>query len=329
MKKIKINFIIITLLFISKIHSQCPDGMTTSKDNLVKNGDFSQGNNFFASDYIFNNTSTCSGFMLPEGSYSVVPNPKFTHCNFSECNDHTYGTGSMMVVNGATIPNQTVWKQKINIKPNSVYYFSTWICNAITDAPSKLEFSINNKSLGEPIIAPMTSCNWKQFYSIWNSENNTTAEISIVNQNTIQYGNDFILDDIVFYLCEQPDFKNQLQVAKKGNIIELRSVFFDFGLSNIKKESNLQLNELIVFLKSKPSIEIEIRGHTDNVGNKNDNFILSEKRSKAVFEYLIKNGIPSNRLKYKGYGEDQPIDSNITLEGKQKNRRVEFKIINE
>jgi outer membrane protein OmpA-like peptidoglycan-associated protein len=323
MKKVIPIFLLFAILATINTHAQCPEGMITSTENLVKNGDFSQGNNHFESAYQFTLTSVCS-VALPEGYYAISPNPKFSHCHFAECRDHTVQSGSMMVVNGATIADQIVWKQKVNVLPNTTYYFSTWICNALNDAPSKLEFSINGKALGEPIVAPAISCEWKQFFTLWNSENATEATISIVNQSTISQGNDFILDDIVFYTCEKPDFKGQLSAAKAGSIIELRNVFFDTGKDILRQDSYEQLTQLITYLTQKPKAEIEIRGHTDNVGNDEDNQKLSERRAKAVYDYLISKGINPIRLKYNGFGETTPVDSNETFEGKQKNRRVEF-----
>ena len=71
-------------------------------------------------------------------------------------------------------------------------------------------------------------------------------------------------------------------------------------------------------------MNIQINGHTDNVGSDADNLKLSDDRAKAVQDYLIKNGIAVNRLRYKGYGESQPIDTNDTEDGRRNNRRTEF-----
>ena len=75
------------------------------------------------------------------------------------------------------------------------------------------------------------------------------------------------------------------------------------------------------------TLVIEISGHTDNVGSAASNIRVSEARAKAVVDYLINNGIPTSRLTYKGYGFDEPIAPNTTEEGRQLNRRVEFKIL--
>ncbi len=106
----------------------------------------------------------------------------------------------------------------------------------------------------------------------------------------------------------------------------LKNVFFDTDKFDLKDESKAELNKLVAFLKAQPKIKIELSGHTDNTGNKQNNKTLSENRAKSVYDYLVANGIEAARLTYKGYGDSQPIASNATDEGKRQNRRTEFKI---
>ena len=123
----------------------------------------------------------------------------------------------------------------------------------------------------------------------------------------------------------------------KGGSVTLANVFFDLNKSTLRKESFVELNKLVNFLSENNSVKIEIGGHTDSRGNSSDNQILSENRSKSVFEYLVEKGINSERLSFKGYGQSQPVisDSEIskmnTTEEKeiahQSNRRTEYKII--
>jgi outer membrane protein OmpA-like peptidoglycan-associated protein len=72
---------------------------------------------------------------------------------------------------------------------------------------------------------------------------------------------------------------------------------------------------------------VEIGGHTDNVGSDESNLQLSDSRAKSVVEYLVSKGIDASRLTYKGYGETQPIADNESDEGRAKNRRTEFRVI--
>ena len=75
------------------------------------------------------------------------------------------------------------------------------------------------------------------------------------------------------------------------------------------------------------NLKMEIKGHTDNVGNKDFNLELSKKRAMAVYSYLIKKGVNPDRLSYSYYGMSKPITSNDTEEGRKINRRVEFEIL--
>jgi len=109
----------------------------------------------------------------------------------------------------------------------------------------------------------------------------------------------------------------------------LENVFFETGLASLKKESYPALNELVEALKSKPALVIEIAGHTDNVGTEESNQQLSQGRAMSVRNYLIRHGIDPKRVIAKGYGESQPVASNDTPEGRQKNRRTEVRIISE
>jgi outer membrane protein OmpA-like peptidoglycan-associated protein len=112
-------------------------------------------------------------------------------------------------------------------------------------------------------------------------------------------------------------------------VFTLKNVFFDTGLSTLKRESFPALNELVAALKAKPRLVIEIAGHTDNVGKPEANQKLSEDRAGAVRDYLVKHGIEAKRVTATGYGETQPVADNDTPDGRQQNRRTEVMIISE
>jgi gliding motility-associated-like protein len=161
-------------------------------DNLVNNGNFSNGNTGFASQYIYSNSG------LPAAVYTVGSNVLAWHPGMTPCQDHTTGSGNMMMVNGADQPNVKVWSQAISIKPNTNYVFYSWLQTITTINPARLQFSINGNALGNIFNANSQSCIWERFYSTWNSGNNTTATISIMNMSQEFSGNDFALDDIFF-----------------------------------------------------------------------------------------------------------------------------------
>lgn len=118
-----------------------------------------------------------------------------------------------------------------------------------------------------------------------------------------------------------------LHPIESGERIALRNVFFETGRWEILPESEYELAKVVDLLTKNPTLKIELGGHTDNVGRPEANQRLSEQRAKAVYDYLINKGIPSNRLSYKGYGETQPVATNDTDEGRRENRRTEIKVL--
>ncbi len=123
---------------------------------------------------------------------------------------------------------------------------------------------------------------------------------------------------------EKDIYLNQFAIGKS---IVLRNIFFDFDKSTLRSQSITELERLLKLMRDMPNLKIEISGHTDNIGTALYNKGLSERRAKVVVEYLINKGISADRLTYKGYGFDKPIATNSTDEGRQLNRRTEFKII--
>lgn len=107
----------------------------------------------------------------------------------------------------------------------------------------------------------------------------------------------------------------------------LNNIFFDFDKSLLKSESGPELDRMVDLLNDKSTMQIEISGHTDNMGSDSYNMALSERRAKTVVAYLVRRGIPKKRLKVQFFGETRPVDTNDTEEGREKNRRVEFKIL--
>ncbi|MBX3200693.1 MAG: OmpA family protein [Labilithrix sp.] len=113
-----------------------------------------------------------------------------------------------------------------------------------------------------------------------------------------------------------------------GAIVILQQVQFDTGKASIKKASDALLDEVAAVLKEHPEIlKLEVQGHTDNRGNAKNNEKLSQDRAASVTKALASRGIDEGRLAAKGYGQTMPIDDNQSEAGRQKNRRVEFKIL--
>jgi outer membrane protein OmpA-like peptidoglycan-associated protein len=105
-----------------------------------------------------------------------------------------------------------------------------------------------------------------------------------------------------------------------------KTILFDTGKASIKKQSAEVLNDIVGILKEYSNAQFNIEGHTDSSGSAKFNKTLSQSRAKSVMDYLVSNGIASDRLNYAGYGEERPLDSNKTRAGKARNRRVEINL---
>lgn len=118
-----------------------------------------------------------------------------------------------------------------------------------------------------------------------------------------------------------------------GQVFRLNNVFFDFDKYSLRPESSVELDRVVAFLNEYPHIEIEMSAHTDSKGSDEYNMTLSDNRAKSVREYIIAKGIAATRIISQGYGETKPVASNSNPDGtdnpdgRQLNRRVEFKIL--
>jgi mucin-2 len=171
--------------------------------SVVNNGAFSTTSpTGFTSDYTNVTTTTPNGSQLyPEADYAIGKNPQAYHSSFTSFGDHTTGTGNMLIVNGSSVANKTVWAQNISITANTDYVFSFWATSATSQNPAILQFSLNNNINLSTVTLSSTLANgvWQYFTATWNSGGlSGSIPIALVNQNTSTSGNDFAVDDIVF-----------------------------------------------------------------------------------------------------------------------------------
>jgi outer membrane protein OmpA-like peptidoglycan-associated protein/tetratricopeptide (TPR) repeat protein len=118
-----------------------------------------------------------------------------------------------------------------------------------------------------------------------------------------------------------------LQPIEPGAVIVLKNIFFDTKKFDLKQESIVELDKVVVLLNDNPKLKILITGYTDNVGIAKDNLLLSNNRAKTVVTYLLSKGITQPRLTYKGFGATKPLADNKTETGKAINRRTELSVI--
>lgn len=144
---------------------------------------------------------------------------------------------------------------------------------------------------------------------------NQNLDLRDVTKDAVIPDKDFTLDPI------------QVSTVTENVTLVLNNIFFDFDQATLKPESFPELNRIAGLMKEKSTMEIEITGHADATGPEAYNLKLSEKRARAVVNYLAKQGVGEARLSVAFLGESKPIAPNTTADGRRKNRRVEFKII--
>lgn len=141
------------------------------------------------------------------------------------------------------------------------------------------------------------------------------------------YFDDFCLVEILPDEAETCDPAEVSEKIEKGATIQLRNVFFKSGEAVLYAESDFQLDGLLRMMENYPSMKIEIKGYTDNVGSDKSNLLLSEDRARAVQNWLIDRGVENGRLSSSGFGASVFVDTNDTEAGRANNRRVTFYII--
>ncbi|WP_342084288.1 OmpA family protein [Dyadobacter sp. OTU695] len=123
------------------------------------------------------------------------------------------------------------------------------------------------------------------------------------------------------------DLEIPLEAIEKDRAEVLNNIFFKTGEYILDEKSKVELNKLADFLSKNKTIKIEISGHTDDVGSDSENVALSQRRAQSVQYYLQQSGIATDRILAKGYGETKPMAPNDSDENRQKNRRIEWRIL--
>lgn len=149
--------------------------------------------------------------------------------------------------------------------------------------------------------------------------------IAVKSEGYLFHSENFLIPEGSLY--REYDLEIYMKKIEVGKKIILKNIFFESNSSILTSSSKSEINRIAKILNENPTLKIEISGHTDNVGDDNYNQNLSEKRAKSVVNALIKLGIASTRLEYKGYGENDPVASNLNDEGRAENRRTEFKVL--
>jgi len=209
------------------------------------------------------------------------------------------------------------------LRPRQVTYVKGIVEDAVTKQPLESAVEIIDLEKNTPVYQDYSSAEQGDFLATLTTGKNYGLNIS--RDGYLFYSANFSL---IGHENKNPfNLLALLQPIEIGNKVILNNIFFDTNRFLIKDESKTELQKLLDFLNLNKTVKIEVSGHTDNVGSDQANQILSENRAKAVYQYLIDNGIDPSRLSFKGYGETQPVATNDTDEGRARNRRTEFKIM--
>lgn len=208
------------------------------------------------------------------------------------------------------------------IQSQQVAYLNTKVFDAETKTPMKTSVEIVDLATGRVVISSFTYSKSGEFFTCLPA--NTNYAVNVSKEGYLFHSENFSLDEQS--ALQALKLNIFLQRLDKGNTIVLKNIFFDTDAYSLKDESEVELKNLVNFMNNNATLSVEIEGHTDNIGSKQHNIILSENRAKAVYSYLIDNGIEASRISYKGFGDAQPIASNNNEIGRAENRRTAFRI---
>jgi outer membrane protein OmpA-like peptidoglycan-associated protein/tetratricopeptide (TPR) repeat protein len=208
-----------------------------------------------------------------------------------------------------------------NVQAKNVIFIKGIITDEFSGKPLQANCEIIDLNTGKTVyITTSDSTNGK--FLIGMPAGNSYA-LHITKQGYLLYAENLQINENYNELVKNISLKK----IKTGEKIVLPNIFFDTDSFSIKPVSFPELDKLVSFLEENKKIKIEIGGHTDNTGSVAYNKLLSEKRAKAVYDYLLSKNIEPSRMTYKGYGSSSPLGSNETEKGKALNRRTEIKIL--
>lgn len=208
-------------------------------------------------------------------------------------------------------------------KAEAVTYFAGKIFNKKNKKPLAAKFELIDLNSGEIVVESFSDPTDGKF--LVSLPMGRKYALNATKEGYLFYSESFNLKE---GSLAEPFQKNvPLSPIEVGEKIILKNIFFETAKYSLQKESKVELNKLIEFLNTNPSVKVEVSGHTDNVGSSAMNQELSENRAHSVVEFLIKKGIQKSRISAKGFGDLQPIATNDTKAGRAQNRRTEFKIL--
>jgi hypothetical protein len=179
-------------------HIEPLEGRILFSTNLLVNGNFSEGNVGFATQYVHNGSGT--------SGYTVGTNPsKDLKGGFASIGDHTSGSGKMLEADGSTTGTKYVWEESVAVTKGKIYQFSGWDASIsqfggdhIDPNPAKLVLYVNGVKVRKTFSVDPIDGQWGKFSADWGAIVSGHVKIKIVDSNKAEHGNDFALDDLAF-----------------------------------------------------------------------------------------------------------------------------------
>lgn len=234
--------------------------------------------------------------------------------------DGTYGLFSSNLKGGYGDMDIYQFKMPENKKPLPI----TYVKGIVTDKESKVfleaKVQVVNLKTKKVDYSDYTSKETGDFLAVMPLGGNYAFNVSA--DGYLFYSENYQLDSA--YISKPYVVQVALEKLSMGKNMVLKNIFFNTNEYTLLPASLTELSTLQQLLKNNASLCIEIQGHTDNVGNDQQNEKLSLQRAKAVYDYLVQEKIEPQRLTFKGYGENKPIAANDTDAHRRQNRRTSF-----
>jgi len=270
---------------------------------------------------IFYSTATDTGWTAPQNmGYPIntteddiffVTTPDNKRAYYSSGKKGGYGDKDiyMITMPGQEEKNLTVYRGEIK--------------NQFGEVPEDVEITVTDNETGEVV---------GQFYP-----NTSTGKFLFIltpgkNYNISYNADGYLFQSENFAVPLESSYSSinkavELDPLKVGSKVVLKNIFFDPSKATLRPTSNVELDKLVSLMKKYPKLIVEISGYSDSKGDDNLNLKLSQERAESVLNYLTEKSIAKERMIAKGYGKANPVASNETDEGRQLNRRVEYKIL--
>ncbi len=209
------------------------------------------------------------------------------------------------------------FEMRPDIRPNRTLYVKGKIIDKKTGKKLPSSVELINNATGTVLMKVQTDETGEYFITLPIGKDYTFS----VNRKGYLYFNElYELSNKQADSVYQKDIA--LQPIELNASFTFRNIQFTSNSYLLPQDAFIELEKLLQVLVENPTLQVVISGHTDNVGKQSDNQILSENRAKTIVDWLINKGINTNRLRFKGYGDGQPIGDNKTESGKAKNRRI-------